>query len=193
MPKLKLGPVACAPAHDGEEFRTAVPSHLVRELRFYRRLWLAKADLEEARAALEEILRMRIRIPRRERPPPLLMSLTTAMVVAYARPWVASRGEFVADMTVPGSVLKSLSSSQRRMHEYLVDLRNREIAHTDADVVDLHLRLVHDGDVAILRSSREAFTRRQLFEIRGVMALIDRAMEKRRDELREVFPNHQWI
>ena len=45
------------------DIRTPVPGHLQPKLRLYRRLWLAEMDLEEAKAALDEILRARISIP----------------------------------------------------------------------------------------------------------------------------------
>lgn len=101
---------------DDEEFRVPVPTRFQPEFRLYRRLWLAQVDLEEAKAAVDEILRLRIPIPRNDRPPPFLLSLTTALVVAYARPWVHSRGQVVAERTAPGSLLKTLTSKQRELH-----------------------------------------------------------------------------
>ncbi len=86
------------------DIRVPVTAHLQPQLRLYRRLWLAQIDLEEAKAALDEALRARIPIPRHDQPPPLLLSLTTALVVAYSRPWVYSRGQSVAERTVPASL-----------------------------------------------------------------------------------------
>jgi hypothetical protein len=182
-----------APERVEDDIRTAVADHLQPELRLYRRLWLAKVDLEEALATVDEILRARILIPRRDRPPPLLMALTTAMVVAYSRPWVHSRGQSAAERTVPASLLRCLTSRQRQAHEYLIELRNREIAHSDADVADLHLRLFLDGESAIVWSAREAFRRAELLDIRRIIVKLQDAIEKRCSELRTVLPNHQWI
>lgn len=174
-------------------FRVPVPAHLAPQLRLYRRLWLAQIDLEEAKAALDEILRARIPIPRRERPPPLLLSLTTALVVAYSRPWVYSRGQSIAERTVPGSLLRSLTSKQRAIHDYLIDLRNQEVAHSDADIVDLHLRLYSDGHSAILRTSREPFLRSELKLIRRIIEKLEADVERRCAELRPDLPNQTWI
>lgn len=182
------------PAANGEsDIRVPVEQRLQSQLRLYRRLWLARVDLEEAKATADEILRAKIRIPRRERPPPLLLSLTTALVVAYARPWIYSRGQSVAERTAPGSLLRTLTANQRELHNYLIDLRNRELAHSDADIVDLHLRLEWNGDSAILRTSREPFRRSELGQIRRIIEKIDAAMENRCGELRAVLPRHQWI
>jgi len=177
------------------DIRTAVPGHLQPKLRLYRRLWLAEIDLEEAKAALDEILRARIPIPRRDRPPPLLLSLTTALVVAYARPWIDSRGQSVADRTVPASLLRSLTSNQRKAHDFLLYLRNKEIAHSDADILDLHLRLHPDGlgHSAILRTSREAFTRADLKYIRRIIEKLAKEIELRCVDLRSTLPNDVWI
>jgi len=176
-----------------EDFRTSVADHLLPQLRLYRRLWLAQVDLEESKAALDEILRARIPIPRRDRPPPLLLSLTTAMVVAYARPWVYSRGQSVAERMVPGVLLRSLTSRQRDFHDYLLDIRNKEVAHSDADVCDLHLHLYPDGHSAILRTRREAFLRSELQYIRRIIVKLESAIERQCEELRLVLPNETWI
>jgi hypothetical protein len=175
------------------DIRVSIPEPLAPQLRLYRRLWLAETDLEEAKAALDEILQARIPIPRRERPPPLLLSLTTAMVVAYARPWVYSRGQSVAERTVPGSLLRNLTARQREIHDYLIELRNREVAHSDADILDLHLRLLRDGHAAILRTSREPFRRTDLAQIRRIIEKIEKAIVRRCEDLRSILPNEEWI
>lgn len=181
------------PAEADPDIRVPVDAHLQPQLRLYRRLWLARVDLEEAKATVDEILLARIPIPRRDRPPPLLLSLTTALVVAYARPWVYSRGQSVAERTVPGSLLRTLTSKQREIHEALIDIRNREIAHSDADILDLHLRLFSDGDAVILRTSREAFNRSDLKLVRRILEKLDAAMDKRCEELRSFLPSDVWI
>lgn len=175
------------------DIRIPVPEQLKAELRLYRRLWLAEHALLEAKAAIDEILKARIRIPRNDIAPPLLQSLTTALVVAYARPWVASRGHSVAERSLPGTLLRCLTSRQREIHNYLIALRNQHVAHADADVLDLHLRLYPDGHAAILRHFREPFRRAELNLIRRVIEKIEGAIELRCFELRAVLPNEQWI
>ncbi len=181
--------------HDttAEDIRVPVKNSLEPHLRLYRRLWLARVDLDEAKAVVDELLQARIAISRRGRPSPLLLALTTALVVAYARPWVYSRGQSVAEKTVPGVLLRCLTAKQRNAHNALVDLRNQEVAHADADILDLHLRLLPDGDAAILRTSREAFTRQDLKLIRRIIEKLTSAIDARCDELRLVLPNYTWI
>lgn len=181
-------------SHEADtDFRITVPTSQQPKLRLYRRLWLAQNDLDEAKAALDEILRAQIPIPRRKWPPPLLLSLTTALVVAYSRPWIYSRGQSVAERTVPGSLLRCLTSRQRAAHDFLVNLRNKEVAHSDADILDLHLRLYPDGHSAIHKTSREAFRRSELRDIRRIIVKLEGAINRRCEELRSELPNGEWI
>jgi hypothetical protein len=62
--------------------RTAVKAQLEPQLRLYRRLWLSRIDLHEAKANIVEILKSNLRFPRREEPSALLVALTTALVVS---------------------------------------------------------------------------------------------------------------
>jgi len=62
--------------------RTAVKAELEPQLRLYRRLWLSRIDLHEAKANIVEILKSNLRFPRREEPSALLVALTTALVVS---------------------------------------------------------------------------------------------------------------
>lgn len=114
-------------------------------LRLYRRLWLTTIDLEEAKGAINEILTRNLRRPGTHRPTVLLQSLTTALVVAYTRPFVTSRGDStVADKTVPGSLLRVFTSEERAFHDEVIKIRNREVAHSDADLLQIALEIFPD-------------------------------------------------
>lgn len=84
----------------------------------------------------------------------LLLALNTALVVTYARPFVSSRGTSVAEKALPGSLLRAFTSEEREFHELLIQLRNREVAHTDADYLELSIEVFEDGDGGILRAIR---------------------------------------
>ena len=151
--------MSIAIASDGLD-RTVIATELQPALRLYRRLYLSYNDLEEAKATVEELLRARLPLPRREPPSALLMAMTTALVVAYARPFVNTRGESkFAERSVPGSLLRVLTSRQREMHNYLLSVRNGEVAHSDADRSEIYLQLSPDGHGAILRVARAPFPR----------------------------------
>lgn len=164
------------------------------QLRLYRRLYLARIDLGEAKATVEDLLARKIALPRRNLPSPLLLAMTTALVVAYARPFVHSRGQSdVAEKSVPGALLRGLTAKEREVHDYLLHLRNKEVAHSDADVLEMSLMLCEDGDGAIFRSTRSPFPRPMLRGILRVIEKLDKALDRKCEDLREELPLDTWI
>ena len=184
------------PEHqDTEEFqRTEVSPQLRPQLRLYRRLYLARIDVDEAKAAVDELLSRRIPLPRRNLPSALLMSLTTALVVAYARPFVNSRGQSeVADKSVPGVLLRVFSRGERELHDAILDMRNKEMAHSDAENLEISIKLIDGGDVGIFRNMRRPFQRRALRAISRMLEKLEKAIDQRCDELRTVLPGEVWL
>lgn len=182
-----------SPASDSLEL-TQLPPELQPQMRLYRRLYLARIDLDEAKATAEDLLARRIPLPRRKPPAPLLMSLTTALVVAYARPFVASRrNSVVAETVVPGVFLRNLSKRQRELHEVLITLRNKQMAHSDAEILEMHVRLIPGGDIGIFRDPRAPFTRIELRAVLKVIEKIENAIEAKCQMLRLELPNGVWL
>ena len=174
--------------------RTELPPALQTQLRLYRRLYISRIDLEEARATTEDLLARRIALPRSKRPSPLLMAMNTALVVSYARPFVHSRGQSeVAEKAVPGILLRGLTAREREMHEALITMRNTEVAHSDADILEMSLEVFEGGDGAIFRSSREPFRRPVLRAILKLVEKLENALHQRCEELGKELPNNVWI
>jgi hypothetical protein len=174
--------------------RVSVKAELEPKLRLYRRLWLSRIDLQEAKAAIEEILNANLPFPRRKEPRPLLIALTTALVVSYARPFVNSRGQSaVAEKTVPGSLLRVLTSREREMHDALVDMRNREVAHSDVDVLEISLELFPSGDGGISRVARHPLRRSELHALNRMIEKLASEIERRCEELRKELPLNVWL
>ena len=180
---------------DSEPFqRTEVSAHLRPQLRLYRRLYLTSIDLDEAKATVEELLSRRIPLPRRKPPSALLMSLTTALVVAYARPFVNSRGQSeVADKTVPGVLLRVFSRDERELHDALLEIRNKEMAHADAEALEISIRLIKGGDVGIFRVPRRPFQVRTLRAVKRMLQKLEHTLDQRCEELRAELPNEVWL
>ncbi|MEX3942951.1 hypothetical protein AB4Y44_25955 [Paraburkholderia sp. BR10937] len=173
---------------------TTVSAELEPQLRLYRRLFLARQDLHEASAIIEETLRANFPFPRYEEPGVLHLSLTTALAIAYARPFVNSRGNAtVADRTVPGSLLRVYTRKERALHEVLIDFRNREIAHTDADILELSLQLFPAGDGSISRATRHPYRRAELRALQKMIDKLLKELERRCAELRRVLPLEVWL
>jgi hypothetical protein len=173
--------------------RQSVSPELEPSLRLYRRLWLARVDLEEAKHIAAELLTRKIPLPRSKPPSGLLLGLNTALVVAYARPFVSSRGVSVAERAVPGSLLRVLTSDERHFHDALIDLRNKEVAHSDADYIDLSLELFDGGDGGILRATRQPLRLPAIRALSRMIEKIDREIESRCEELRTKLPLNVWL
>jgi hypothetical protein len=182
-------------AEPSDEFdRLVVAPELQPALRLYRRLYLSYTDLEEAKATVDELLRARMPLPRRGLPSALLMALTTALVVAYARPFVNTRGESnFAERSVPGSLQRVLSSKQREAHNFLLNIRNREVAHSDADRSGIYLKLYPNGHGAIFRAARVPFLRVHLRDIQRIIIKLLKEVNRRCEELRRVLPLDVWM
>jgi hypothetical protein len=174
--------------------RTELPEALQPQLRLYRRLYIARIDLEEARVTAEDLLARRIAVPRSRPPSALLMAMNTALVVSYARPFVHSRGDSkVAEKAVPGILLRSLTAREREMHEELITMRNKEVAHSDADILEMSFDVFKDGDGAIFKSTREPFRRPVLRSILKLVVKLEDALQRRCEELRMELPHNVWI
>jgi hypothetical protein len=163
------------------------------KLRLYRRLWLTRIDLEETRETIDELIDRKLPLPRRQRPSPLLQSLTAALVVNYARPFVTSRGQSVAEKTVPGFCLRVLTSDERKTHDALVDIRNRQVAHSDADILEISIEIFPDGDGGVCRVARSPFRQSELRQIRRIVTKLEAEIERNCEALRPHLPHHVWL
>ena len=163
------------------------------KLRLYRRLWLTRIDLEETRETVNELIRRKLPLPRRQRPSPLLQSLTAALVVNYARPFVTSRGQSIAEKSVPGSCLRVLTSDERKSHEALIDIRNRQVAHSDADVLEISIEVFPEGDGGVCRVVRSPFRQSELRQIRRMVVKLEAEIERNCETLRPHLPHHVWL
>ena len=173
--------------------RAAVRADLESDLRLYRRLWLSRIDLEEASDIASELLMRKIPLPRSKPMKGVLLALNTALVVSYARPFVSSRGTSVAEKALPGSLLRVFTSAEREFHDALIQLRNREVAHTDADFLELSIEVFDGGDGGIFRATREPFRRPALRALNGMIVKLEGAIESRCEELRTVLPQNVWL
>lgn len=172
----------------------AVSGDQERAIRKYRRLWISRNDLDEAKAAIDFIDRSGLHRDKGGNHPIGLIILTTALVVSYARPFIAVRGNSdLADSAMPGSVLRVLTKKQRQLHDLIVHMRQKEVAHSDAEVLELSFRVFPNGDSAISRTTRDPFLRRELSMLRSIIRKIDAEIEKRCDALRHILPHDTWL
>ena len=94
---------------------------------------------------------------------------------------------------MPGSLLRVFSSSERAFHDSLMEMRNREAAHTDADILEMYIEVFPNGDGGICRVSRSPLRRAELRALIGMIKKLEGAIERRCEELRGMLPQHVWL
>ena len=79
------------------------------------------------------------------------------------------------------------------MHDALITMRNTEVAHSDADILEMSLEVFEGGDGAIFKSAREPFRRPVLRAILKLIEKLENAVHQRCEELTRELPNNVWI
>jgi len=102
------------------------------KLRLFNRILISYNDFKQAHEIATLLLDGNLyeNYPRENRH--LVIALNMAAIVAYARPFLDSRGE-LAHNRLPGKVLKILSTDEMEVHEAVLEDRNTMMAHSDAD------------------------------------------------------------
>lgn len=171
-----------------------VKPELQQHLRLYRRLWLSRSDLLQAMDIIHIIIEETKPFPQQNPPSAKLEALTSALVVTYARPFVNTRGEStVAEKTVPGSLLRGLTKLQRELHDRIISMRQKEVAHSDADILDIALQLNPDGDDGICVYARCPLSNQQLWSLQLMIKKLVAAIDRRCGELRLLLPVNVWL
>lgn len=148
----------------------------------------------DANAAIDLIDKSGLRRSARGEHSAELIILTTALVVTYARPFVDTRGNAqLADRTVPGSILRVLTRPQRELHDFMIHLRQKEVAHSDVEVLDLSFRVFPGGDTAVSRTTKEPLCRQQLKSLRTIIRKLDHEIENQCESLRSMLPHYTWL
>ena len=162
--------------------------------RRYRRLLISRQDLFESLSAIDLIDKSGQKRSSHHAHPIELVMLTTALVVTYARPFVDTRGSnHLAGRVLPGSILRTLTRKQRELHELMIHLRHKEIAHSDAEVLELSFQAYPDGESTISRTARDPLYRKELDSLRPIIGNIEKEIEHQCETLRLVLPHHTWL
>jgi hypothetical protein len=72
-------------------------------------------------------------------------------------------------------------------------MRNREVAHSDADLLEMSIELFPEGDGGICRAARHPLRR---IELRALDRMLDKLLiqiERRCEELRKELPQNVWL
>ncbi len=122
--------------------------HRHRMSQFYR-LILSYGDFKHAKVIAQYILAEKLHAKYPGEMTNLLQALNCSMVMAYARPFSGNSG---AIPDLPARYLKILTPEEREIHKEVLFDRNKYMAHTDAEAVDLEpvrLQVEHTREVLI--------------------------------------------
>ncbi len=114
----------------------------------YKRVIIAFHDLNECRGYLNRLLGLNNEpaVPASDKT--LRQALMTAAIVSYVRPFSGNRPAADVEARLPADFEARLSEKQRNLHKHLIQLRNREFAHSDPDVSDVKVS-VREGSLAM--------------------------------------------
>lgn len=126
--------------------------------RALRRLVIAQADLLQAAKFAQLILTQPEVVAEDEREAlnrkDMATALSIAMVVAYSRPFLTSKTGRLNTSTprLPDKIVRGLAPEQETLHRQLVQQRNQEFAHSDADAYSPQISNTAFGLIPIMRN-----------------------------------------
>lgn len=113
---------------------SVLSAELERKMRQYKRVLLSYADFKHAKLASSYVLEQRLHEKCRQESCVILEAMNCSMIVAYCRPFSGN------DRSAPDlseRLLKILTSAEREMHKTVMWDRNKVLAHSDLDALNL--------------------------------------------------------
>ena len=151
--------------------------------RVLKRLIQSDQDLAQAAECAEQILQRNLHSATSREDARLLRCLNTALIVSYARPFSHNRASPDVRKTLPTDYFDVLSDEQHRLHEQLIQLRNRDHAHSDPQGRSTLAGIQNFGEGAVaMPASRDALAPLPRELVKRVADLIDRLRAKLADE-----------
>jgi hypothetical protein len=151
--------------------------------RVFKRIVQSDHDLADAAECADQILQRNLHSATAREDKRLLRCLNTALIVSYARPFSGNRSSPDVRRSLPAEYLDVLSDEQRRLHEQLVEARNRDHAHSDPQGRSVSVRVPKVGDgVLAIPLSRDASAPWPRESVEKVAELIARLRGKLAEE-----------
>lgn len=110
------------------------------KLRQFKRMLLSYADFKHAKLVSTHIIDQNLHEPRPGEGDTLLEALNCSMIIAYCRPF---SGNDRSAPDLPAGFLKCLTADEREVHEIVLMDRNKVLAHSDADWLDVESVVWH--------------------------------------------------
>jgi len=118
-------------------------------LKLFNRILISYNDFKQAHEIASLLIEGNLydNYPRENRH--LVIALNMAAIVAYARPFLDSRGE-LANNRLPGKVLRILSVEEKELHETVLKDRHTMMAHSDADANESIPLVIETGNRSLV-------------------------------------------
>ncbi|STQ90277.1 hypothetical protein [Iodobacter fluviatilis] len=162
---------------------TALP-----KVKIATRLAMANRDLLEAAGFLDALEKLPVSLGDKAADAALRQSLLSSAVVSYCRPFGANNGAGIATNQISIDLFPSVDKT---LHTKLMSLRNKAIAHSDADIVPVQL-LDHDKIGWLLVAelpfelAKEVSATRLNSHISTILGQLQEKLHVLSDELRKV-------
>lgn len=101
----------------------------------------------------------------------IVTALNIALVVSYSRPFLQSKTgpKNSAISRLPGKILRCLSEDQKNLHKQVLQRRNQEYAHSDADS---YSPIISNTDFGLMRIMRNPFPAPDLGWIEAIKEIL---------------------
>ena len=106
-------------------------SHIEHERKLFKRLLISEGDLDHAGRFADIILQRNLHGCTDEESKCLHRGLNVALIVTYSRPFSGNKGSADTASDLPNRYLRDFSDRERALHSQVLNLRNRDHAHSD--------------------------------------------------------------
>ena len=108
------------------------------KFRQYERLLLSYADFKHAGSVSSYIIRKGLHDASCQEPHFLLEALNCSMIISYCRPFSGNDKRTSKNIPdLPGNFVNVLNSEERDIHQVVMNDRNRVLAHSDSEALDV--------------------------------------------------------
>lgn len=160
----------------------------LQKVKIATRLAMANRDLLEATAFLDALEKVQSCLGDKATDAAVRQSLLSSAVVSYCRPFGSNNGAGIATNQIS---IGSFHNADTALHSKLMRLRNKAVAHSDADIVPVQL-LDHDKDGLLLVAelpfelAQEVSATQLNSHISNILDQIQEKLHDLSDELRKV-------
>ena len=139
------------------------------------RLSITDGDLFQARQYASSLLKHGTSIRETAEERVVQLALTTALVVAYGRPFSGNKDKSRKNEPKPDWLTELFSADELRLHARMLERRHKVFAHSDAGAFDVTVYTSGEASIPISRNPHIALEDAELI---AVVSLIDKMSDR---------------